>query len=194
MPILAKPATGLLVAAALVLAGGPPAPARAATWTVDHDASRIAVIGTQTGDTFEAEFQDFEADIAFDPDNLAASSVTVTIDVGSFESGNEDRDELAMDNQWFDVETWPLAEFRASTFRHLDGNRYEADGTLRIRDVSRDITLPFTLTIADGTATMHGQIEVNRSNFNLGQGDFASGELVGFDVTIVIDLRAQRAG
>lgn len=183
----------LLAAAVLFGTTVPAAGAEAPNWQVDHEASRIAVIGTQTGETFEADFESFQADIVFDPDNLEASEVTVTIDVASFESGNDDRDALAMDSQWFDVETWPEAEFRASSFRPVDGNRYEAEGTLRIRDVSRAVTLPFTLTFENGTASMHAEVALDRRHFNLGQGDFASGELVGHEVTIIIDLRAERA-
>lgn len=192
MSTIANRTASLLAVAAFAAAGVPAAMAQAPQWAVDHEASRIAVVGTQTGEPFEAVFGDFQADIAFDPDDLAASEVSVTIDVSSFESGSDDRDELAMDDQWFDVDSWPEAEFRASSFRHVEGNRYEADGTLRIRDASRDLTLPFTLDIENGIADMHGQVQVDRMNYNLGQGDFATGELVGLDVTIVIDLTAER--
>ena len=181
------------VMTALVLVASLPALAAPPTWIVDDGESRIGVTATQTGAPFEAAFETFTADIAFDPGDLGASRVSVLIDIASFNSSNSDRDTLAMGADWFDTSAFPQARFEASAFRHLGGDAYEADGTLGIRDVTREVTLPFTLDIDGDTARMHAELMVDRTNYDLGRGDFASAELVGYGVTIIIDLTARRA-
>ena len=182
------------LAAAVGLAAALPALAEPPSWAVADGESRIGIVGTQTGAPFEAAFEVFDADIVFDPDDLAASRVTVLVDITSFSSGNSDRDDTAMGSQWFDSTAFPQAQFEASTFRHLGDNRYEADGSLSIRDLTQDVTLPFALDIEADTARMHAELEVDRTAYGLGQGDFASDELVGYGVTIIVDLTAQRGG
>jgi polyisoprenoid-binding protein YceI len=97
-----------------------------------------------------------------------------------------------MGADWFNVEEYPQARFEADEFRRLDGNEYEAAGELTIKDVTREVTLPFTLDIQDGTADMSGRLTVDRTDYDLGTGDWASGETVGLEVTITVDLTATR--
>jgi polyisoprenoid-binding protein YceI len=181
-----------LAAAAILLSAA--APAAAGNWEVDHEESRVGFIGTQLGNEFEGHFEDFSADIVFHPDDLEASAVSVTIDVASFDTGSADRDSTAMGSAWFDVEEHPQARFEAETFRHLGGNDYEADGRLTIKGTTREVTLPFTLDIRGDTAEVSGRVAVDRTEFDLGTGDWATGETVGLEVTIAIDLTAVRAG
>ncbi|MCB9958003.1 MAG: YceI family protein [Rhodospirillaceae bacterium] len=188
---LSAPATALAatLAAALALAAGP---AAATDWSVDGDTSTLGFIGTQAGSEFTGRFADFTADISFDPADLEAVEVRVVIAVASFDSGSEDRDETAMDSDWFDAETYPEAVFEVTRVEATGEGTYEAAATLTIKDQTRDVVLPFTLDIDGDTARMSGELTVDRRDYTLGTGDWATGELVGTDVTITIDLSAVR--
>jgi polyisoprenoid-binding protein YceI len=70
----------------------------------------------------------------------------------------------------------------------LGDNRYEADGTLTIKGISRDITLPFTLDIAGDTATMRGEVALQRGDFNVGD---SSSTDVGQKVLVRVSLLAR---
>lgn len=168
-------------------------PAAAADWTVDGDTSTLGFAGTQAGSEFTGRFDDFAAEITFDPENLDAASVRVVIDVASFDSGDEARDETAMGADWFDAATYPEAVFDVAEVHATGDDTYEAVATLTIRDQTRDVVLPFTLTIDGDTARMSGELAVDRRDYTLGTGDWATGELVGTDVTITVDLSAVRA-
>jgi len=179
----------------LALAAGLAGPAAAATeWTVVHDDSRLGFEATQGGSTFEGSFSDWRAEIAFSPDDLTASAVTVEVAIGSFDANARDRNSTAMGEQWFAVEDHPTAVFETADFRHLEGDRYEAVGDLTIKGVSREVVLPFTLTIEGDTARMDGALTLLRTEWNLGTGDWSTGEVVGLDVRVVVDLVAERAG
>ncbi|MCA8908990.1 MAG: YceI family protein [Rhodospirillaceae bacterium] len=177
------------LAAALMLIAGP---AAATDWSVDGDTSSLGFIGTQAGSEFTGRFEAFTADISFDPADLEAVSVRVVIDVASFDSGSQDRDETAMDGDWFDVETYPEAVFEVTGVEATGEGAYEAAATLTIKDQTHDVVLPFTLAIDGDTARMSGELTVDRRDYTLGTGDWATGELVGTDVTITVDLSAVR--
>lgn len=179
-----------LIATAINLASVP-APA-ATPWTVLPAESHLSFVGTQMGAPFEGEFKRFTAVIAFDPADLASSHVVVTIDMASAETGNGDRDQLLPGADWFDVANHPQARFETRGFRHVGGQGYEAQTTLTIRGTSREVTLPFTLAIADDTARVEGATTIRRSDFGVGQGQWANATVVGQDVTVRVALTAKR--
>ncbi|NBC95167.1 MAG: hypothetical protein GVY27_02295 [Deinococcus-Thermus bacterium] len=199
-PILATSAPvlrSLAIAAVLAVAAlAPAAPAAAQAvdgWVVDHDESRLGFTAFQGG-AFQGRFTDWQADIAFSPDALDQSQVTVTVNLASIETGSSDRDSTVVDDAWFDVDAHPRAVFEATTFRTADGeNAYEAVGDLSIKGVTREVVLPFTLAIDGDTATVEGGFTLDRTNWNLGTGDWSTEELVGFPVEVEVSLVAQRA-
>lgn len=178
----------LLLAA--LLAG--PAAAEPAAWRIDPQASTIAVTATQMGGAFEGRFRRFEADIRFDPDDLAGSRAVVTIETGSLDTGNDQRDAAARGPEWFDVAAHPVARFEASAFRALGGGRYAAAGTLAIKGHARPVELPFDLAIAAGRARAAGTLTVRRADFALGTGEWAANGVIGAQVAIRIEVVAIR--
>ena len=176
-------------AAALLLAS---ASAAAGNWQVDDEASRLGFIGQQLNMEFTGGFARFDADIDFHPDDLTASAVSVVIDVASFDTGSGDRDGTAMGADWFAVDQYPEARFEADDFRFLEDNAYEAAGRLTIKNVSREVVLPFTLDVQNGTAVMAGALTIDRVDYAVGTGQWASGDVVAREVTITIDLTADR--
>ncbi len=85
---------------------------------------------------------------------------------------------------------YPQARFETKSFRHLNGNRYEADGVLTIRDAAKPVVLPFTLEKAQSGTRARGELVIDRTDFGVGQGQWASPQLVAHEVTIRFDLLA----
>ena len=186
----------ILLAAVLLLTAPLATFAEAPTWTVDADNSSVAFIADQSGSPVEGRFESFQADIKFDPGNLASSSVSVRILVSSVDSGNSDRDATIRSKDLFDVDTWPEALFEAASFEPDDNGGYLARGRLTMRDVTKDIALPFDLTIDQNgdteTAQAIGEITVSRLAYGVGQGQWQDTSIVADEVTIRIDIRASR--
>lgn len=193
MPALPRPL--LLVALALALLARP---AHSQSWTVE-DGSAIGFTATQQGRPVEGRFERFSALIALDPDALADSRIEVEIEVASIATGHKDRDAALRSASFFEVERWPSARFASEEIVHEQGERYAAHGALTIRDVTKDVTLPFELTIgpypdaADQLqATARGELSIARLDYGVGQGDFASTRTVGDEVVIRIAINATR--
>ncbi len=163
-----------------------------AAWNVDPANSRLGFSATQNGEVFEGVFERFDAAIVFDPDNLADASIDVTIDMGSAKTGDRQRDSALPGSDWFKVKDYPTARFASSDIAESGPGAYSAAGTLTIRDVTKDVVLPFTLAIDGDRATAEGAVSLVRTDFGVGRGEFADGKWVGVDVEVSVSIEATR--
>lgn len=183
---------GALIAVAALAATGAAAQA-APKWVVDQTHSTLGFESQAMGEAVQGGFQRWEADIRFDPKQLAQSSVVVTIQTGSAFTGDADHDKTALGSDWLATAMFPTATFQSRSFKDLGGGHYEADGDLTMRGVSKPLALPFTLTITGDTAQMTGETSVDRSLFGVGQGAYGGADVVPFAITVKVDLSAKLA-
>lgn len=184
-------AVALALIAAPVLAA-PAVAAPATGWTVDKSASRLGFGASMNGQGFNGTFRRWDSRIAFDPNNLAGSSVVAVIDMGSAVTGDATRDEALPSADWFSAKLFPRATFTARKFKDLKGGRYQALGELTIRGTKRPVVLPFQLTITGDVAKMHGVLAIDRRVFGVGQGQWASGDAVATTVQVNVVITARR--
>jgi polyisoprenoid-binding protein YceI len=87
-------------------------------------------------------FAKFTGAIQVDDADLGRSSVEVTIDASSIDTGVADRDTHLRSADFFDVEKFPELRFRSNRIQKVDDDgRYKLIGDLTIRDVTREIAL-----------------------------------------------------
>jgi polyisoprenoid-binding protein YceI len=164
----------------------------ASPWTVDMETSRLGFVASVMGGSQEGQFSTFDAQITFSPDDLGAARVHLDIDIASAATGQDQMDSALPTSDWFAVAEFPMATFQSTEFRHIEGDAYEMDGTLTVRDVSKDLTIPVTIAIDGDSAIANGAVDLARTEFGVGQGQFASDNPVGFSVQVVFELRASR--
>ncbi len=166
---------------------GPELAEVASEWTVTD--GTLAITVTQLGSAVQGSFGDWTAAISFDPDGTGVlGDVTTTVAITSLTLGSVTNQAMGAD--FFNAETFPTATFQADiTAAETD---YVADGTLTIKDNTIPVALPFTLDIADDTATMTGQLALDRRDFGIGQSMNDETNL-GFPVIVDINLTATRA-
>ncbi len=187
-----------LVLAALLLArpalAGPQDP-----WTVDPRSSSITFGATQVGSIVSGRFPAWTAGIVLDPGSLAAARIDIRIRMSEASTNNRDVDSLMKGPNFLDVQKFPEARFVATSVVAKGGGRYEAQGKLTLRDVTRDAVLPFSLAIADepsqpGTlrATARGRIVLKRLDYGVGRNEWAGTGQVADEVTVDITVVAGR--
>jgi polyisoprenoid-binding protein YceI len=184
-----KPLLLVLALLAALVPGG----ASAAKWVMRPAESTIKLKATFLGSPVGAEFHKFSADIAFDPADLAHSAVTARIDTGSFDSQNDDRDEMVKEEDWFAVARFPEARFVTKSIKLASPGHYEAIADLTIRGVTNTVTLPFTLTIAGDVARVDGALSLLRTDYGVGQGEWTSTKQVGGAIEVAVHVVADRA-
>ena len=111
----------------------------------------------------------------------------------SFDSSSSDRDSTVAGKEWFWFKRFPEARFVTTEFRALGGDRYEAVGDLTIKGIGRQIVLPFAWIIDGDQATMQGDVMLNRTDFKVGEGDWAKGKTVGLQVDVKVRLALKRS-
>jgi polyisoprenoid-binding protein YceI len=196
---LAEVGAALIVVAVIAGAPGAAAAADAPVWTVDPANSRIIFTGRQMGAPSKGKFKRFAASVRFDASNLAGSVVEVAIDLASADTGNHDIDEELKRPKWFDVQRFPKGLFVTTSFRNKGGNAYEALARLTIRDVTREVVLPFVLEISQDAADpgqemarVSGELAISRVQYGIGQAEWSDSAIVADEVRIRIEVLARR--
>jgi polyisoprenoid-binding protein YceI len=168
-------------------------PASAAHWTVDATKSKLGFNVMWSNEPFAGTFRSWKADIEFDSGEPQLAHVAVAVDLASEASDEADFDDGLKGAQGFQISQFPVARFVTTTFAHEIGTEYVATGNLTLKGVTRQVVLPFSLTINGNTAHMKGTAHVMRTDFGVGLGTWAAPSPVAHDVTVTIDLVATRS-
>jgi polyisoprenoid-binding protein YceI len=168
-------------------------------WAVDARTSTLTFTVTQVGSIVSGRFPTWTGEIMLDPAALAAARIDIKIDTRAVTANNTDVDSLLKGPNFLAVQKFPEARFVATSVTAKGGDRYEAQGKLTIRDVTRDAVLPFTLSIADdpsrpGTlrASAKGRIVLKRLDYGVGQNEWAATGQVANEVTVDLNVTASR--
>ncbi|MBR7796417.1 hypothetical protein GT022_10230 [Agaribacter marinus] len=149
----------------------------------------------------KGSFNNFNAVFEADVDDLTGSKLEVTIDVGSIDTRNKDRDDHLRSADFFDVENHPNMTFVATDIHKKSGNNYEITGDLAIRGTKKLVTLnvvmegqskdPMSGNIVAGFS---GETTINRKDFGLTWNAAleTGGVLVGEDVKIHFEIEAHK--
>jgi len=119
--------------------------------------------------------------VTFDPAQPAATKGTIRIATSSLHVPNPMMKEHLHGPQWLDAAKHPEISFEARQLKNVktDGNKTTADaaGSLTIRGVSKELTVPITLTylpdkLGQRVPNMKGDLLVIRANFTIQRTDF----------------------
>lgn len=178
-------------AATLMLAAAPSGDA--AVWRSEPAASSLGFEFEQAGARSKGHFGRFEVQLDLGSPPATPGRLDVRIDVASLDTQDGERDGLLRGAELFDVARFPAARFVSSDVIKRGADRYEANGQLTIRDVTRPLAVPFALRMLmeEGrqVTRMQGAVTIRRLDFGIGQGDWRSTEWVGNEVRVSFDLR-----
>ncbi len=178
----------------------------AKSWDLDLAHSTIGFSINHFFTPVKGTFDDFDLDINFDPDNLEKSSFDLAVDISSVSTGNEKRDGHLQTQDFFDAEKYPVMTFKSSKIISKGNNMYLAYGKLKIKNVEKDIELPFKVlgmkVLPEEMQKMMGGLKevvsfqasfsLNRNDYTVGTGSWTATAVVGDEVTIDIAVEGQR--
>lgn len=156
---------------------------------------------------YTARFKRFDAQLQFDPANLAASRVNVTIEARSIETDFPDPAKLdfnaeLQNEKWLNAAKFPEITFRSTKVNVIGRNKVRIDGELTLRGVTRPMTLhatynggyaghPFDPQARIGFSA-HG--ELKRSEFGISYGVPAPGSKFGVGDAVNVIIEAEFSG
>ena len=178
----------ILCGCAIAAAGLPSiAAADAPTYAPVAAQSSVSFVGTQQGEKFTGVFRDYDAWIAYAPDQLANSRIDVTIRLKSMDSKSQERDSALADADWFDFQKFPTAVFHAGVIRATPTGPV-GDADLTIKGHTKHLAFPFTWKADAGKTTLDAHVTLDRLEFGLGAGEWADESIAGKKVEVVVHL------
>jgi polyisoprenoid-binding protein YceI len=155
------------------------------TWTADPNHSGVHFKVRHLGLTnVRGRFNDFSATLVVG-ETLDDVSVSATIDMGSVDTNQTDRDAHLRSTDVFSADQHPTMEFK-STRVTGEGDEYEVQGDLTINGVTRPVTIPVEFNGLE-TYPIDGSLHAGfTAELQLSRGDFG----VDFNVPMGVDKLA----
>ena len=147
--------------------------------------------------TVRGRFDTFSGTLDLDEENPAATSLDVTIDIASINTGDANRDTHLRSADFFETDKFPTATYKSTKVEKIGENEYRIAGDLTLHGVTRNVELKATL---DGlTKDMQGnrragftvETAINRKDFDLNWNVAleTGGVLVSEKVNIMVDAQ-----
>jgi len=89
-------------------------------------------------------FNRMDAQLDFDPANIAAARLSAMVEIASIDVNNPDLEETLRGSSWFDAEHFPQALFRTQTVQVIDTRTADFIGDLTLHGVTKPFTLRVT--------------------------------------------------
>ena len=178
----------------------------AGAYKLDKSHGSLVVRASHMGfSKYTTRFSRFDADLTFDPKNLAASSVVVTIDAASFEMDFAPQmcSDIMKGPKMLDTAQFPQIVFKSQSIVKTGPKSMKITGTLSLHGVTRPMVL--TATYNGGYAgipnmdpnarvgfSAHGSVK--RSDFGIVFGIPAPGTTMGVGDLIDFSIEAEFSG
>ena len=140
------------------------------TYVLDPAHTRVGFVARHAMVTkVRGQFDEFEGSAVVDGADLSRSTVSLTIQVASIDTRNEQRDGHLRSNDFLAMEEYPEITFVSTAVEQTGPTGFEVTGDLTIKGVTNAVTIPFEF---EGAAT-----------------DPFGNERVGFEGSVVINRR-----
>jgi polyisoprenoid-binding protein YceI len=134
-------------------------------------------------------FKGLQGNIRFDPNNLAACHFEVNIDANTINTGVDMRDKHLRKSDYFDVENYPQIKFVSVKISpSTKSGTLFIFGKLTMKNVTKDISFPFTAVPSENGYLFKGEFKINRRDFKVGGGSTVSDNL-----TVLLSVVAKKA-
>lgn len=146
-------------------------------WKVKEDVYTVKF----TSKKFDGTFTGLKSELHFDENNLAGSRLTATIDANTINTGNGMRNGHA--KKGLDTKTFQTVKFTSTSIIKTTGG-YEATGNLTIKDVTRQIKIPFTFIKNAEGGVFAGTFSIKPADFNVTKG--GTPEVLDFQLNVPV--------
>lgn len=135
---------------------------------VDKAHSEINFVADSRLLSAHGHFAKWDATVALDPADWAASSVRISIDAASINTRNEQRDKHLRSADFFDVDTHQAITFTSVAVAKTGENTLGITGDLTVRGTTKRITVPATMVFyEEGMGRFRGAFTIKRKEFGV---------------------------
>jgi polyisoprenoid-binding protein YceI len=174
--------------------------AAAPEWRLDFDHTGFYFSINHIYSVVRGQFDIYEGTVIFSPDDLANSRFDFEVEIDSVNTNNSKRDRHLNSADFFDSKKFPTMSFKSRAIKHVKDNQYTVDGTLTIKDVSKEISVPlFFLGQKDfpfdnklEVAGFEARMTLDRLAYHVGSGKYVDMGVVGREVEVLISIEVLR--
>ncbi|HSS03090.1 MAG TPA: YceI family protein [Kofleriaceae bacterium] len=173
-----------------------------ANWNIDSAHSGINFsIRHMVMAKVRGRFGKFSGSLDLDDADLTKSSLAVTIDASSIDTGVGQRDDHLRSADFFGVDQFPELRYQSKRIEKVGNDEYRVIGDLTIRDVTREVALDVEYggegkdPWGNERVAFSAKTAIDRKDFGLRWNQMleAGGVLVGEKVQIELDVQAVKA-
>jgi polyisoprenoid-binding protein YceI len=163
-------------------------------YEVNKEKSFIKFVATQNNAPIQGRFTGYNADIRFDNDRLSESTIMVEVDTGSVEVANPEFQANITLPEWLSTKAFPKATFTCKGINRIPGtDDYYADGQMTLRGKTAPVVINFQMEYFDAsTAVAKGYVTLRRSDYAIGQGQWAADDVVKNEVRVEFRVAANK--
>lgn len=188
-----NPGKGKAQATVSEAAPAPAAEAGGTRYAFSQQGSSLNFVGAKVTGKHDGSLGAFNGTIQVVDNDPSKSSVNVDIDVKTISSDNEKLTRHLKSGDFFDVEKFPKASFKSTaiTAGGTGGATHTVTGNLELRGVTKQISFPATIKLADGVH-VDAEFAINRKDFGINYAGMAD-DLIKDEVLIKLKLDAKKS-
>lgn len=167
-------------------------PAQADEWR-SKAGSRFGFETTFEGVAMPGDFAKFAVALSFDPARPVDGSLRVTVDLAAADMGDPDMNAVLYEPAWFDTQQFAAALYTSSEIVERSPGQFLAKGTLDLKGIREPVEVPFAWERSGDAAVMTGELTLDRTRFDVGSGEWASGDAIGIEVKLSFTVQLELA-
>lgn len=147
---------------------------------------------TWEGEALPGRFGVFDVRLETGDNGVAGAELEVTVNLESADMDDPDINEAIAGAEWFAVSDHPVATYKSDSIEPGPDGGYVAKGHLDLKGVRLPVTVPFQWSEAGGLGEMSGEVVIDRIRFEVGSGEWTSGDTIGTEVRVSFNVMLER--
>ena len=140
-------------------------PAAETALTVDKTRSHLEAMVTSPMDNFTAKVSAYDAFVSVDLAEKRIGSAQLKFRFADLKTGDEDRD--AEMRAWQQTDQFPECVYLLDSLMPAVGGTYKARGKFILHGVTKEITIPVTISFKDTAVLIDGDLALDTTDFGL---------------------------
>lgn len=136
----------------------------------------------------KGSFSGFKGSVAFNPANVSAAELKGTVDVGTIETGINMRNNHLKKAEYFDAEKFPVISMVSKKITKAEKG-YSGQFDLKIKGVTKQITIPLTFTDQGKSAVLNSSFDINRLDFGVGSKGMVMSSTATVEITATLEKK-----
>ena len=136
------------------------------------------------GITVEGNFTGLVAKINFDANNFSKGSIEASVKVSTIKTGIDLRDSHLKKSEYFNETKYPKITLNSTSFSKKKDGTFIGIFNLKIKDVTKEVSIPFTYKEDGNECSFKGTFSINRLDYKVGESSWTMSNSVNISISL----------